>query len=316
MNMMKNPDSTGTLAASITKAASMQTYLTIRLLADRDRTADAYRAYAYFRWVDDTLDAPKGSRADRREFLQRQQALLAGCYRNDVPAGLLPEEKMLAELVGHDPDRMSGLHTYLQHMMKVMAFDTERRGRLINGSELNDYTRYLASAVTEAIHYFIGHDCRAPQGETRYMAVNAAHITHMMRDTLDDVQRGYFNTPREVLESMCLSPGDVSAPAYRAWVRQRVELAREYFEAGRGCLYRIKNLRCRLAELAYISRFESVLDVIERDGYLLRETYPELKPASAMWKALLSYLGGFTARHREYLASSRESGSERSFRRS
>ena len=45
------------LAPSITKAASRQTYYTIRFLVDRERVADAYRAYAYFRWVDDTLDA-------------------------------------------------------------------------------------------------------------------------------------------------------------------------------------------------------------------------------------------------------------------
>ncbi len=42
------------LAASITKAASRQTFYTVRLLADRDLLDDAYRAYAYFRWVDDT----------------------------------------------------------------------------------------------------------------------------------------------------------------------------------------------------------------------------------------------------------------------
>ena len=44
-------------AASITKAASKQTYYTIRFLVDRDRVDDAYRAYGYFRWVDDVLDA-------------------------------------------------------------------------------------------------------------------------------------------------------------------------------------------------------------------------------------------------------------------
>ena len=38
-----------TLAAAMTRRASAQTYATIRLLADRDRAADAFRAYAYFR---------------------------------------------------------------------------------------------------------------------------------------------------------------------------------------------------------------------------------------------------------------------------
>ena len=53
MNTMMTPQS---IAPAITKAASKQTYYTIRFLVDRDRVADAFRAYAYFRWVDDTLD--------------------------------------------------------------------------------------------------------------------------------------------------------------------------------------------------------------------------------------------------------------------
>jgi hypothetical protein len=44
------------LAAVITKAASRQSYTIVRFLVDRDRIADAYRAYAYFRWMDDHLD--------------------------------------------------------------------------------------------------------------------------------------------------------------------------------------------------------------------------------------------------------------------
>ena len=52
---MKNTIPQHTLAPSITKTASKQTYYTIRFLVDRERVADAYRAYAYFRWVDDTL---------------------------------------------------------------------------------------------------------------------------------------------------------------------------------------------------------------------------------------------------------------------
>ena len=46
-----------TLASAITKVASRQTYYTIRFLVDRERVDDAYRAYGYFRWVDDVIDA-------------------------------------------------------------------------------------------------------------------------------------------------------------------------------------------------------------------------------------------------------------------
>ena len=127
---------------------------------------------------------------------------------------------MLVELVRRKHGYEQRLAAYLRNMMQVMEFDARRRGRLISQAELNEYTRWLAMAVTEAMHYFIGHDAYAPQDETRYLAVSAAHIIHMLRDTYDDVQAGYYNIPREVLEANHIEPQDVHSEAYRAWVKK------------------------------------------------------------------------------------------------
>ena len=286
---MKNTNLQDSLAPSITRAASKQTFYTIRCLVDRERVADAYRAYAYFRWVDDTLDAdsapPKRTgavvsaadaiEAQRIAFLERQKSLLEACYRGESFPDATAEELMLVELVSQDHETNSGLQSYLRNMMQVMEFDARRRGRLISQTELNDYTRWLATAVTEAMHYFIGQRCYSPQDETRYLAVSGAHITHMLRDTFDDVQAGYFNIPCEVLEVNRIQPQDLYSKAYRDWVRSRVNLARSYFERGREYLARVKNPRCRLAGFAYTARFEWLLDTIERENYFLRREYTE-----------------------------------------
>jgi phytoene/squalene synthetase len=186
---------------------------------------------------------------------------------------------MLIELVQHDSEKNSGLQSYLRNMMQVMDFDARRRGRLISYAELNEYTRWLATAVTEAMHYFIGHDCFAPRphNETRYLAVSGAHITHMLRDTFDDVQAGYFNMPREVLEANHIRPNDIHSKPYRTWVETRVQLARQYFKAGREYLTRVESPRCRLAGFAYTARFEWLLDTIEKERYFLRRDYSERK---------------------------------------
>jgi phytoene/squalene synthetase len=269
------------LASSITKAASKQTYYTVRLLVDRERVEDAFRAYAYFRWVDDMLDADSGSESQRRIFLERQKSLLESCYRGESPRDVDIQEEMLVELVEHDHEKNSGLQLYLRNMMQVMDFDAGRRGRLISQTELNEYTRWLAIAVIECIHYFIGHDDFTPRDETRYLAVSAAHIAHMLRDTYDDQQVGYFNIPSEVLKADHIGLEDVHSEAYRAWVKSRVELAREYFEAGKDYFARVQNLRCRLACFAYTARFEWLLDTIEREGYQLRPQYSERKSMGA-----------------------------------
>lgn len=275
--MNREQEADYTLAASITRAASKQTYYTIRFLVDRDRVVDAYRAYAYFRWVDDTLDLSNISLAERLAFVERQQTLMQGRWVCD----LMPEERLLMDLIQNRPEPNSGLQLYLQNMMAVMAFDAERRGRLISQQALDDYTRYLATAVTEAMHYFIGHDGYAPCDATRYLAVTGAHITHMLRDTLEDIEAGYFNISNEFVEAHGIDPCEVESELFREWVKCRVQLARECFAAGREYLVRVESWRCRMAGYAYIMRFEVVLDAIEKDGYRLRRDYPERKSLRA-----------------------------------
>ena len=125
------------LAAAITKEASTQTYYTIRLFVDRDRVSDAYRAYGYFRWVDDVLDAETGQRSEKIAFVNRQKSLLEACYRGEILEGLSAEEWMLVDLVRDDTEKNSGLQSYLRNMMAVMVFDAERRGQVISQAELS-----------------------------------------------------------------------------------------------------------------------------------------------------------------------------------
>lgn len=266
-NMEKGFKSSKSLAESITWAASKQTFYTIRFLVDASRVSDAYRAYAYFRWVDDQLDQEQAKMPERIAFVERQKALMEGLYRGQKPQDLTNEEHLLAELVHHDQAIISGLQSYIRNMMAVMVFDTYRRGRLISQKELNEYTRWLATAVTDALHHFIGHDCPAPKVDTRYHAVTAAHLVHMLRDTRSDAAAGYFNIPREFIETHGITAGEVDSLPYRLWVRNRVELARRYFKAGESYLAQVKNLRCRLAGYTYTARFTDTLDSIERNSY-------------------------------------------------
>jgi phytoene/squalene synthetase len=278
------------LAPLITKAASQQTYYTIRFLVDRERVADAYRAYAYFRWVDDILDSGPCSNQKCIGFLERQKSLLETCYPGKFMPKVTPEEEMLIELMQNDHEKNSGLQSYLRHMMQVMEFDVRRRGRLVSQTELAEYTRWLATAVTEAMHYFIGHDSYSPCNETRYLAVTGAHITHMLRDTFEDVQAGYYNIPREVLETNHIGPQDIQSKAYRDWVKSRVHLARQCFQTGRGYLARVEEPRCRLAGFAYTARFEWLLDTMEQENYYLRPAYTERKSFATGLKMGLSTL--------------------------
>jgi phytoene/squalene synthetase len=270
------------LARSITRSANGHADATIRFLVDRPRIGDAFRAYAYFRWVDDRLDLGDLDRSQAQTFLERQRALIAAAYRGQAVPGADPQEEILLDLVRHDPQPDSGLAVYIHRMMEVMAFDAERRGRLVSAEELASYTRALAVAVMETLHYFIGHDDKSPRSPSRYLAAAGAHIAHMLRDTHEDIARGYFNIPREVLQEGGISPEQIDSPAYRAWVRQRVLRSRRCLRLGRAYLAQVESLRCRIACLAYCLRFEACLDSIERNACVLRQRDPAARgPGSA-----------------------------------
>jgi len=274
-------------AAAITKRASRQSYLTIRWLADRDYRDDAFAIYAYFRWLDDAIDERLADREARLTFVARQREILAtaagGATAEDLASlRVTPEEALLVGLAlpsGEGSTKAdTGLLLSLRSMLDVMEFDARRRGRAVTQAELDAYTRDLAVSVTEALHHCIGHGCGCPRDESRYVAVTGAHVAHMLRDLAEDVAAGYLNLPAGLLAD------DPHSPAVRAWVKDRVGLARGCFATGRQYLARVESARCRLAGHAYIARFEWVLDAIERDGYALRAAYPE----RATWRGGLA----------------------------
>lgn len=266
---------TARLARSITWASSKQSYLTARLLADRDLADDCLRAYAYFRWADDMIDISLSSEAARIAFIQRQKNLIDSLYRGERPADLSPEESMLADLIAHDRAPESGLRSFIRNFMAVIEFDAHRQGRLASRAELEAYTACLATAVMDGLQYFIGNGHAYPRTRNRTQAVTGAHITHMLRDTCEDLSAGLVNIPAEHLAAHHLTLNEVNSEDMRAWVREQVVLARMCFQEGKIYIDSLDVLRCKLAGVWYCARFECVLDLIERDGFRLRADYPE-----------------------------------------
>lgn len=302
--MNRTPTECQAAAAAITRAASKQTYYTIKWFVDRALVHDAYLAYGYFRWVDDILDSDRRPRAEKISFIERQKHLLEISYRGGVLTNISLEEQMLVELVQSDTGGHPGLHSYLMHMMSILEFDARRQDQWITQGELSFYSQGLAIAVTDALHYFIGNSDHAPQNNARYLAVSAAHITHMLRDTMDDLEMGYFNIPREYLAQKQITPKDVNSPAYFSWICSRVELAGEYFRKGRQFLAQDKNFRRRLVGYAYSARFEWMLHTIKRENYCLRSEYRDRKGVKAslwmIWNTVTAmFTSGFTARSPE-----------------
>ena len=278
---------TAALARSITKLSSKQTYLTARLLADRNLADDCMRAYAYFRWADDMIDVSIQSSSERTTFINRQKMLIDHLYMGDRPIGITPEEEMLADLVAHDRGSDSGLRSFIHNFMAVIEFDALRRGRQVSRKELDVYTTWLATAVMDGLQYFIGNGHPHPKTMDRTQAVVGAHIAHMLRDTLEDVPAGYINIPLEEIRERNIRIEDPDSDVFRAWVREQVDRAEGCIQAGKGYVDRLDILRCKLAGAWYCARFEWYLNKIKRDGYRLRNGYPERR-ALTTWVKMIA----------------------------
>lgn len=289
-------EATAALGRSITWVGSKQTYYTARLMVDRDLVNDWYRAYGYFRWADDTLDVSSRTSEDRISFIRRQRELIDRLYRNDRPDDLTPEEDMVADLISHDREEDGKLRSFIRNFLAILEFDAHRCGRLISQEELTCYADRLGTSVTDGIQYFVGNGYPYPATKDRNLAATAAHITHMLRDMVLDVAEGYINIPLEYLEAHGIGPEDLDSPALRAWVRGRVEKARQYFREGKRYLDELDVLRCKIVGHWYCARFEGILDTIECDGYVLRAAYTERRRLSAWLK--MAWLGlSITLRH-------------------
>jgi phytoene/squalene synthetase len=272
-----------TLAKTITWAGSKQTYIIGQLMVDKSLKKDFFLAYAYFRWIDDVIDISSESQEERITFIKRQRDLIDQLYKNKKLEDLTPEEKIIAKLISHDKTENSGLKSFILNMFAVIEFDVYRKNRNISQKELTWYLDTLGKSVIDGLLYFIGNDHNYPNTKNKYHAVIGAHITHLLRDMLQDIDNGFINIPNEYLKTHDISPEDINKNRFKAWVESRVKTARNYFLEGKRYLDSLGVLRSKLVGYWYIARFEGVLNIIEQDKYKLRYDYNEhRKPATIL----------------------------------
>jgi hypothetical protein len=223
--------------------------------------------------------------------------LVENLYRGERPADLCPEEEMLADLIAHDRSPDSGLRSFIRNFMAVITFDAGCKSHPVSRRELAAYTACLGTAVMDGLLYFIGNGHPYPKAPDRTLAVIGAHLTHMLRDTLEDLPRGLINLPAEDLAERGICLDDAKSEAFRHWVQEQVEQARRCFQEGKHYINALDVLRAKLAGVWYCARFERVLNAIERDGYRLRLEYPE-RHCLAAWLEMLGI--GFTTTLRHF----------------
>lgn len=240
---------------------------------------DAYKAYAYFRWLDDQIDKYITTKSKRLNFIKRQKRIIENAYNRLPQSDLRTEERIVVELIDSDNKPVSKLRSFIQNFFSIIEFDSYRKGKYISRKELDWYSRRLGIAVTDCIQHFIGHGANYSSSKYQYLAATGAHIIHMLRDYSEDIPEGFINIPKEYLDKYQVKINEFRHPAFKAWVKERIILAGRNFILGKKYIEQLPVLRCKIAAYLYCSRFEWLIDKIEKDNFILRETYKSNKLA-------------------------------------
>lgn len=261
------------LARKIVRKSSMQTYLTIGILADRQIKDLAYCAYAYFRWLDDKIDVGLKTTKGRNNFLDKQKKLINLAYKGIFSKTKNLEENMVIELIKSDTSTDSKLKSYITNFLSIIEFDAKRKGKVVTRRNLDWYSKTIGVAVTDCIIHFIDNKSGSMNHKDMYKAATAAHIVHTLRDMSDDIQEGFYNVPREYIVKHKLKLNKCTSPDLAEWVKDRVYTADNMFNLGIKYLYQSPPSRRRFAALLYCYRFLPLLSDIKYDKYILKPQY-------------------------------------------
>lgn len=156
--------------------------------------ADAFSClWAYFRWADDIVDAPRRVRADAMAFVAVQREVLGG--RRGASC---PQEWALVEAIA-TPEMGDALRSAAERMMDALAWDAARGETAPREHELTAQIARIGDAYADAIWTATGEAGSAP--EVGRQLARLATRAHHLRDLAVDFQLGYCNISIEEMES-------------------------------------------------------------------------------------------------------------------
>ena len=226
------------------------------VLLDRPRHEAMCALYAFMRRCDDLSDEPglaEGGRAAIERWRAELEAALEGRYSGHAvwPAF-------------HDAVRRHRIpRQYFFEMIDGVASDLEPR-RVKTFEELYRYCYQVASVVGLAVIHILGLRSRDALPLAEKCGV-AFQLTNILRDLVEDAERGRVYVPEEDLRRFGVEPWE-RTPAFLELLKFEVARARGYYQESRPLLEMVESAR-RGALWALIEIYRRLLERVERAGY-------------------------------------------------
>lgn len=254
----------------VTARANTQAFLLGRLLFNVRRFDDFCLMYAYLRWLDDAVDAPRIPKCEAQDLALRQRSLLEDWYHGRERAPSCTAEEIGRLLVIRDCGRGRVFEDVVRSFAEAIAWDARRRHTIVGQSALDTYSRRVGRASTRALLLCAGHDLDSIAHIAKLeLAGVAAHLAHIVRDFWQDWSMGYWNISREAIERFDIDLRFPSAEMLRPWIESMVNEARELFANARQYERALPDRRTRLLFHAFCFRYERILSRVQQSGFVI-----------------------------------------------
>ena len=269
------------LARSMVCQSNPTVFNLSRLLCDRRSFPYFLLGYAYFRWLDDRIDAPGALGEDIRAIAANQKALLIALYngRDTNAAPRIAAEEMLAQMVRYDCMNGCRLRSFVMDMFGALEFDASRRYQVRSQRKLDAYSHALGRSYTDVLQAFAGMGGVGGTDSLAGVAGYAAHQVHILRDLYVDLSLGYCNISSEDLTRYQWTVQSLPHDDLRPWVDATARKAQAAFKRGLQGIALIRSPRCRLLGYATSAHYMIVLERLALNGYDVASMLPISKAA-------------------------------------
>jgi squalene synthase HpnC len=245
-----------------------------------------YNVYAYCR-ISDDLGDEVGDPQQSLELLDQWEAELNACYAGSPKH---PVFVALAETVkqfGIPQHEFSDLLIAFRQDQTVTRFETF--------DDILAYCRYSANPVGHLVLYLCGYSDTERQQLSDHTCT-ALQLANFWQDVFVDYGKGRIYLPLEDLRRFGVTGEDIAGrratPQFVAMMKFEIERAREWFARG---LPLVKMVNRELAiDLELFSRGgQEILNAIERQGYDVLRTRPQISKSRKLMLVLCAAMGKF-----------------------
>ena len=255
-----SPEASYRHAEAVTRSYARTFYFASGLLSETQRK-HAYAIYAFCRTADSLVD--DALQGESPEEIQLHLTELRRFIRE--PSSFLPDYPWAVAFRETIQSLSIPAHLF-EELLNGVEMDLSK-SRYATFEELYLYCYRVAGVVGQMMCYVYGLTDEESLRYAEKLGV-AMQLTNILRDVMEDWQRGRLYIPQEELQSFGVLEQEIGAgraiPAYEALMRYQIARARAYYREAAPGIARIPSLPVRLTTLTMARLYEGILDKLEK----------------------------------------------------